>query len=1063
MHEKEATAGTKSWEDWMQHIESKWEDDVKPKVKAPNVEANSITVGNGKPCGWCGFKNHLEKDCRKKKRGEPKKTSGGQSRRSWRSAGNGAGKDVKCWKCGGPHFKRDCPKKDQGGGGGGNAVDSLFVGTVELDNNNEEPLLINGEGLRFTLNGVDNTRFKECFEFMQEQGLDFEPFDITEAFEQLEASNHYRARSTSHDEEDLPFFADREEDDDSDDNSVPELSNGDDDSSSDEDSMPKLMKRGKYPELSDSKDDDDSSIASCVTIDSFEAYPQAHPIEPLTGWGDMDSDSDSEDEWMPELIERKDMDPDSDSDSESEYDDDDDDDDDSVPPLQKFVAYAGDGQDVREDGMWLIDTGAKGHLTSSEEALRNQRKPDVPHAKVATGTLAAIKTMGELQLKPIAEDFIFEAKKMNHLPEIQKDILSLGCLIDDDWTPEFQDDKLVLRKRVGSQAVKMECHRESDGMWYLKAERISAREVNNVETPEPGGRQDETDWKEVAVKGVTADGKVKDFPKIVRIDINEAHDRYGHIGESLLRKTCKHHDIKLQHTMESCDACNRTKAKQRNLSKTSDKKADKAGQRLYLDAAGPYPPSTGGNQYHWQAVDEYTSTGFIGFSRTKKGIDKWLEKQVIEPLEAKGIKIEFIRADNAGENVKALEAMCKRKGITLELTAPDTPQMNGVVERRIAVLQRRGHASMIAADFNEQGVTKLWAEAVKYANDLHNISLNTTKDVPPAEMLTGKKSKKLHMAMQFGRVGYVTIRQKIKAKWMERSFKAIHVGFADNHSDDTYKFYNPKTNRMFTSRDVVWDGWKRTDPKADMKKIFEQYPDLEHEPAGLDDKERELVDDPDTDDVHVIPEDDAAVSNSTAGRKSLTGGTAKSKQAAAAPKPILKVSNPVVQVEDTNSDDEEQEETDQSPRSQRMDRGDEEEEPKPSARVARQLRMLDTSYNPTMDSIDVIEDSADGEKLVHFVFNTELASDYGEPTGFKEAVNGPDKIEWLQASKDEVKNFLKRGSWSKVSRKVAQREGRKIVHTKWVYKKKDEQDGSVRYKGTSRLQGFHADARSRLH
>ena len=512
--------------------------------------------------------------------------------------------------------------------------------------------------------------------------------------------------------------------------------------------------------------------------------------------------------------------------------------------------------------------------------------------------------------------------------------------------------------------------------------------------------------------------------------------------------------------METCDACNRTKAKQRNLSKTSNKKAEKAGQRLYLDAAGPYDPSTGGNQYHWQAVDEYTSTGFIGFSRTKKGIDKWLEKQVVEPLEAKGFKVEFIRADNAGENVKALEAMCKRKGITLELTAPDTPQMNGVVERRIAVLQRRGHASMVAADFNEEGVKKLWAESVKYANDLHNITLNTKNDVPPAEMLTGKKSKKLHMAMQFGRVGYVTIRQKIKAKWMERSFKAVHVGFAENHADDTYKFYNPKTNRMFTSRDVVWDGWKRTNPKADMQKIFEQYPDLRDEPAGLDDKERELVDDPDKDDAHVIPEDDTAVSNSTAGRK--IGGTAKSKQAA--PKPILKASN-VVQVED----DEDDKQSEQSPRSQKMNRGDEdsddddEEVSKPTAKVQRQLRMLDTSYNPTMDSIDVIEDSADGDKLVHFVFNTELASDYGEPTSFKQAVNGPEKVPWLKASKDEVNNFLKRGSWSKVSRKIAQREGRKIVHTKWVYKKKDEQDGSSPLQGTSRLQGFHANARSRLH
>ena len=265
---------------------------------------------------------------------------------------------------------------------------------------------------------------------------------------------------------------------DSEDESIPELSYGDYDSSSDEDSMPKLMRRGNYAELTDS--DDDSSIASCETIDSFEAYPQGRPILPMTGWGDMDSDSDSDsdDESVPELIERKDI--DSDSDSEDEYDYDfkkgnwadnserrqsgtr------NVPPLEKFVGYAGAGDDIDDSNLWLIDTGAKGHLTKSEEALRNKRKPDVPHAKVATGALAAIKTMGELQLKPLEEEFIFEAKKMNHLPELQKDILSLGCLVDDNWVPEFKNDKLILRKQVGNQSVKMECQRYNDGMWYLK-------------------------------------------------------------------------------------------------------------------------------------------------------------------------------------------------------------------------------------------------------------------------------------------------------------------------------------------------------------------------------------------------------------------------------------------------------------------------------------------------------------------------------------------------------------------------------------------------------------------
>jgi hypothetical protein len=40
--------------------------------------------------------------------------------------------------------------------------------------------------------------------------------------------------------------------------------------------------------------------------------------------------------------------------------------------------------------------------------------------------------------------------------------------------------------------------------------------------------------------------------------------------------------------------------------------------------------------------------------------------------------------------------------MALELTAPDTPQMNGVVERRIVILKRESsQAMMIAADLTQ--------------------------------------------------------------------------------------------------------------------------------------------------------------------------------------------------------------------------------------------------------------------------------------------------------------------------------------------------------------------------
>jgi len=41
--------------------------------------------------------------------------------------------------------------------------------------------------------------------------------------------------------------------------------------------------------------------------------------------------------------------------------------------------------------------------------------------------------------------------------------------------------------------------------------------------------------------------------------------------------------------------------------------------------------------------------------------------------------------------------------------------------------------------------------------------------------------------VQFGCIGYVQVKRQINKKWVEKSVKCIMVGYADNHSLDTYQ------------------------------------------------------------------------------------------------------------------------------------------------------------------------------------------------------------------------------------------------------------------------------------
>ena len=78
-----------------------------------------------------------------------------------------------------------------------------------------------------------------------------------------------------------------------------------------------------------------------------------------------------------------------------------------------------------------------------------------------------------------------------------------------------------------------------------------------------------------------------------------------------------------------------------------------------------------------------------------------------------------------------------------------------------------------------------------------------------------------------------------------------------------------------------------------------------------------------------------------------------------------------------------------------------------------------------------------------FIFNSSTISDPGTPTSMEEALEGNEKEYWKQSAKEEIKNFLKRGSWEKANRSEAILKGRKIIPCKWVFKIKNELNNTI--------------------
>ena len=82
-----------------------------------------------------------------------------------------------------------------------------------------------------------------------------------------------------------------------------------------------------------------------------------------------------------------------------------------------------------------------------------------------------------------------------------------------------------------------------------------------------------------------------------------------------------------------------------------------------------------------------------------------------------------------------------------------------------------------------------------------------------------EKPKIIGLLSEFGRIGYVTKREKFKKKMTDKTFKPILVGYVENHTWETYRLYNPDTKRFIMTKVVKWEDWKMTN-KEETLNIF---------------------------------------------------------------------------------------------------------------------------------------------------------------------------------------------------------------------------------------------------
>jgi hypothetical protein len=210
----------------------------------------------------------------------------------------------------------------------------------------------------------------------------------------------------------------------------------------------------------------------------------------------------------------------------------------------------------------------------------------------------------------------------------------------------------------------------------------------------------------------------------------------------------------------------------------------------------------GGKRYFITFIDDYSRFTYVYLLRTKdEAFGKFKEfKKMVENQKERQIKV--LRSDRGGEYFsKEFSTFCEENGIIHQMTAPYTPQHNGLAERKNRTLVDMVNAMLL----NAKLPNNLWGEALLTACHIHNRVLSKKSNVSPYEAWNGRKPN-LNYFKVWGCVAFYKSSDPQRTKLGPRGLKSVFVGYAQNSK--AYRLLDLETNVIVESIHVEFIEYK---------------------------------------------------------------------------------------------------------------------------------------------------------------------------------------------------------------------------------------------------------------
>ncbi|CAI7864320.1 unnamed protein product [Closterium sp. NIES-54] len=228
-------------------------------------------------------------------------------------------------------------------------------------------------------------------------------------------------------------------------------------------------------------------------------------------------------------------------------------------------------------------------------------------------------------------------------------------------------------------------------------------------------------------------------------------------------------------------------------------------QTLHMDVWGTARVTRQGRErYFLLVVDNYTRYTTV-FPLRSKGqvvdvLIPWICTVRLQLRERFGLDLLVLRlhSGRGGElSSDLLRDFCRGEGILHSFTLPDSPQQNGIAERRIGLLMEVARTSMIHA----AAPHFLWPFPVWYA--AHQLQLWPRVSLPetsPTLRWTGKVGDASVFRVWGSRA---FVRDMSADKLSARAIPCVFLGFVPDTPG--WQFYHPTLHRVLPSQDVTFD------------------------------------------------------------------------------------------------------------------------------------------------------------------------------------------------------------------------------------------------------------------